>query len=219
MYMVSFSIRSSCGMSMAASMLGSPIFSSYVYPMGKGKNFLLAEAVSRNKNKINKSLLSDFKDVAISRRGKFVDFKGIKESHGVMGAIFSTMSIPLFPIIAQDGMETFHFVSFNQESIDGALDKISLKNKIVEHNYRKISAGESVTSGVLLSRELLRSMGLTKAELESLKLAHLGGYFEWPKRKNLTEISEELNLSKVTVLYHIRNAQRKILDLLTNEFW
>lgn len=200
-------------------MLDCPIFSSYVYPMGKGKNFLLAEAVPRNKNKVNKSVLKDFKDLTITRRGKFVDFKGIKDGHGVMGGIISTMSVPLFPIIAHDRMETFHFLSFDQEFIDTALDKVALTNKIVEHNYRRIEPGESVTSGILLSKELMHSMGLTKAELESLKLAHLGGYFEWPKRINLTEISEQMNLSKVTVLYHIRNAERKILSLLTNEFW
>lgn len=219
MYLVSFSIKSSCGMSMAASMLDSPVFSSYVYPISKGRNFFLAEAISKNKNKINKSLLHDFKDVSISHRGKFIDFKGVKRSHDVMIEIISNLSIPLFPIIAQNGMETFHFVAFAQDSIDKTLDKINFKNKLLENNYRKVSAGESMTSGFLLSNEFLRSMGLTKAELTSLKLAHLEGYFEWPKGKNLTELSQEMNMSKVTLLYHIRNAQRKILNLLTNDFW
>ncbi len=219
MYLVTFSVESSCGLSMVASMLDSPVFSLSVQVLGKGKNLFLAEAVSRNNNKINKSLLNDFREVAIYRREKFVNLRGVKVGHGVMDGIIETLSVPLFPVIAQEGIETFHFISFSQESIDLALDKVSVRNKIIEHNYKIITAGESITGSVILSKELLRSMGLTKSELEALKLAKLEGYFDWPKKKNLSEISKEMNLSKVTVLYHIRNAERKLLELLTNDFW
>ncbi len=218
MYIVTFTIESSCGLSKVASMLDSPVFSSSVQPLGRGRNLFFAESISKNNYRINKALLSDFKDVSIFHQGKFFYLKGVKMGHGVMDGIISSLSVPLFPVIAQKETETFHFISFNRESIETALDKVGAKNKIIEHNYNLISEGDSINGSVILSKELLRSIGLTKSELMSLRLAKSRGYFDWPRKENLSEISREMNLSKVTVLYHIRNAEKKLLELLTNDF-
>lgn len=56
---------------------------------------------------------------------------------------------------------------------------------------------------------------LTEQEINVLKAAYYGGYFNYPKNSRQSDIGEQLNISKVTISIHIRKALKKILaDLL-----
>jgi len=45
-----------------------------------------------------------------------------------------------------------------------------------------------------------------------LRVAHLADYFESPRGSTSEEVAEALDISGPTVLYHLRNAQRELLD-------
>jgi len=47
--------------------------------------------------------------------------------------------------------------------------------------------------------------------------AYRDGYYKWPRGKTIKEIAEDMNISKVTCLHHLRNAEIKILEALIKE--
>ncbi|RLI80416.1 hypothetical protein DRP07_09225 [Archaeoglobales archaeon] len=51
-----------------------------------------------------------------------------------------------------------------------------------------------------------------KVLLEEVLLeAYKSGYFEWPMKMNLNELSKKFGIGKSTCLHHIRTAEQKIL--------
>ncbi|EHP70149.1 MAG: helix-turn-helix domain-containing protein [Metallosphaera yellowstonensis] len=57
---------------------------------------------------------------------------------------------------------------------------------------------------------------LTEMERRVLKVAISRGYIDYPREVNAEELARMLNLSKVTFLYHWRNAQKKILKYVSD---
>lgn len=55
---------------------------------------------------------------------------------------------------------------------------------------------------------------LTDTEKKILGLAYYYGYLDYPRRISADEMAEKLGLSKVTFLYHLRNAQRKVAKFI-----
>lgn len=53
---------------------------------------------------------------------------------------------------------------------------------------------------------------LTEKQRRVLRTAHLADYFQSPRGSTSEEVAEALDISGPTVLYHLRNAQRKLLD-------
>ncbi|AOL17523.1 hypothetical protein BFU36_13280 [Sulfolobus sp. A20] len=58
---------------------------------------------------------------------------------------------------------------------------------------------------------------LTEKEKEILETAVKLGYFEFPRKVNLEDLSKTLNVSPSTLLYHIRNIEKKIMLKLVSE--
>ncbi len=81
--------------------------------------------------------------------------------------------------------------------------------------YRQIDAVEHL-SNLLPKRSLMSIIldKLTDKELNILRIAYREGYFDYPHKTSLEEISEKTMLSKVTVGIHLRKALRKIMDEL-----
>lgn len=58
---------------------------------------------------------------------------------------------------------------------------------------------------------------LTDRQLEALRTAYVGGFFEWPRENTGEEIAELMGVSQTTFLQHLRTAQRKTLSLLLDD--
>ncbi|AGJ62204.1 helix-turn-helix domain-containing protein [Saccharolobus islandicus] len=52
---------------------------------------------------------------------------------------------------------------------------------------------------------------LTEWEKKVLTVSYSYGYLDYPRRATADELAELLGISKVTFLYHLRNAQRKLI--------
>jgi len=53
---------------------------------------------------------------------------------------------------------------------------------------------------------------LTPAQREAFELARERGYYEWPRETSTRELAAELDVSKTTLLEHLRTAESKLLD-------
>lgn len=53
---------------------------------------------------------------------------------------------------------------------------------------------------------------LSERQREIFELARRSGYYNWPRETSATELADELDVTKPTVLEHLRKAEAKLLD-------
>lgn len=54
----------------------------------------------------------------------------------------------------------------------------------------------------------------TDKQLQALRTAHAGGYYDWPREVTAEEVAVELDLASSTFAQHLRAAERKVFDAL-----
>jgi hypothetical protein len=67
-------------------------------------------------------------------------------------------------------------------------------------------------------RNDLRSK-LTERQLEVLRTAIDGGFYDWPRAKSGQEIADELDIAQPTFHNHLRTAERKVFEYLYREMF
>lgn len=77
------------------------------------------------------------------------------------------------------------------------------------HLLAKHERERSVDTKVGMSESL--SELLTSKQAATLRVAYLGGYFEWPRGSTAEELADSMNVSSPTLHNHLRNAQQKLL--------
>lgn len=58
---------------------------------------------------------------------------------------------------------------------------------------------------------------LTDRQLEALRTAYIGGFFDWPRENTGEEVAELMGVSQTTFLQHLRTAQRKTFEVLLDD--
>lgn len=59
---------------------------------------------------------------------------------------------------------------------------------------------------------------LSDRQLETVKTAYFGGYFEWPRKSSTEDIADMLDVTHPTISRHLREAQRRVFaELFENE--
>lgn len=53
---------------------------------------------------------------------------------------------------------------------------------------------------------------LTRSQREAFELAREEGYYRWPREVSTRELAAEMDISKTTLLEHLRKAESKLLD-------
>lgn len=66
--------------------------------------------------------------------------------------------------------------------------------------------------GTTHSENVLRGDRLSKRQREVFEFARQRGYYEWPRNVSTRELAEEMDISKTTLLEHLRKAESKLLD-------
>lgn len=69
-----------------------------------------------------------------------------------------------------------------------------------------------------LVRDTFPELDLTSAQREVLRTAVAAGYYEFPRETSPTELAEELDLAKSTLLEHLRKAEAKVILARENTF-
>ena len=66
-----------------------------------------------------------------------------------------------------------------------------------------------------LFESVIKELSLKQKEV--LVRAYRGGYYSWPRSKNIAQLADEMKISKVTCLHHLRKAEIKIMNAFIKE--
>lgn len=111
------------------------------------------------------------------------------------------------PVRIEDGRELWE-VCFagDRDGIEAALEGVS------EDGRADVSV-ERITTRAAGESEYKRRMDtLTAAQREAFELARRRGYYQWPRGVSTRELAADLDVSKTTLLDHLRKAESKLLD-------
>ena len=111
------------------------------------------------------------------------------------------------PVRIEDGREEWQ-VCFAGErtNIEPALEDVE-SDSGADVNVASITTSDSPSS----AREN-RLDSLTAAQRDVFEHARESGYYEWPRETSTRELAADLDVSKTTLLEHLRKAEAKLLD-------
>ncbi|MCL4420432.1 MAG: helix-turn-helix domain-containing protein [Candidatus Thermoplasmatota archaeon] len=212
MLLVNLTIASQCGLTLAADSSESSIITTSVNHRSNGKNMVFAFSDDRNKDSIRHDLSKDFLDIHISKMKRAIFIYGEKKGHGMISAISEGSGLLLMPVIAKNGTENFRYVVRDLEGIE-TVEKNVFKsgNKIETMNYDRIN-DENILLSSFSILHYYPLANVTPVEWKILRIAYSAGYYSWPRTAQLSKISDSVGASKTSVLYHLRNGERKILQ-------
>ncbi|WP_287960258.1 helix-turn-helix domain-containing protein [Acidiplasma sp.] len=211
MYLINVKTKSSCSLSESTYNNDSKIILSYVGKTGKYFNSIFGYfAVNDDfKEKYHK----DFNKIKFTAGKDFIAFSGNKRGHGIMNAIAENDAMPIFPFFSFTGLEHYFIVTYDKNSIEGIFNSISKShNKIIEYDYVNLKSGDGILDISKKIYSMVHTLKITALERKLIKEALQNGYYEWPRTYSLQNIADEYGLSKPTVLFHIRNAEKKIIE-------
>jgi predicted DNA binding protein len=112
------------------------------------------------------------------------------------------------PVRIEDGREEWQVCFLNDRSeIEAALDGVR-EQAGAEVSIDSITTGES---GGPTPRDQ-RLDTLTVQQRQVFECAREMGYYEWPRAASTRELAAEFDVSKTTLLEHLRKAEAKLLD-------
>jgi len=128
--------------------------------------------------------------------------------HGI-GPTFSTHGFVLQGTSRmEDGLERWPLLTtVDRSEIDGKLDAIRVERD-VSVSLERIRSVERPNQPSSFDE---RRRSLTSRQREAFELARERGYYEWPRETSVTELAAELEVSKPTVLEHLRTAESRLL--------
>ena len=205
-------IDSNCGLSKLSDELEAPVNVTFVNTVGNGDNL----AFSYSKSDVSPGRLEfhseDIISQSISSLGKFLVMNSLKKGHGVTQAIVQNGGFPVFPITIGSGVERISCIVRDKEIGERILRDIERRNNIEEADISRLGSADIIT---LMDRGTVSLQEqLTTLELEILRSAISQGYYDWPREYNLGDVATRFHIKKPTALYHLRNAERKILAVI-----
>ncbi|WP_324662639.1 helix-turn-helix domain-containing protein [Haloarcula sediminis] len=112
------------------------------------------------------------------------------------------------PVRIEDGREEWQVCFVNERSeIDDALDRVR-EEAGAEVRIDSITTSEAATT---TARDQ-RLDTLTAKQRDVFEHAREAGYYEWPRQCDTRELAADLDVSKTTLLEHLRKAEAKLLD-------
>ncbi|WP_435181427.1 helix-turn-helix domain-containing protein [Halorussus sp. AFM4] len=127
-------------------------------------------------------------------------------ANSIHDAFLSRGFIPDEEIRISDGYEYWTvIVTASRQTIQDRLDEVRRKmDAEITVQGMKSPATESAVSK---TRDRL-----SERQREIFELARRRGYYSWPRETSATELAEELDITKPTLLEHLRKAEAKLLD-------
>ncbi|MHB1709093.1 MAG: helix-turn-helix domain-containing protein [Thermoplasmataceae archaeon] len=209
----SFTVRSKCGLASVAGALDETVLSVYVYPLQENKNYVFSIVNTKHQEELEPLLAKDYISYKIHSANGIIMIQGVKRGHGLMKAIVDNGAIPSFPLMARDELEILNFTSLSDRYPSKLESSLEASNHVEDFFFERVKEEEFVTN---LTRRwgLLGAVNLTSTERNLIKSAYKQGFFEWPRIYDLDLMKRDYNLSKPTLLYHMRNAERKIMQAI-----
>jgi len=100
------------------------------------------------------------------------------------------------PVKFQEGYEKWTLATTQKKNIERVYNKLKKKYPLKIVYLKEETIGEN----------------LTAKQREAITFAKLFGYYEWPRKKGITEIASLLKTPKTVFLSHLRKAEQKIIN-------
>ncbi|MHA1944944.1 MAG: helix-turn-helix domain-containing protein [Candidatus Hodarchaeales archaeon] len=114
--------------------------------------------------------------------------------------ILQNNSMNLLPIIIENGIQTHTVLSPGKNDLRILLSKLKKRFSIVSI--------QELSTTPLNSRSKI----LTKKQIRAIKLAYESGYYNIPRRKTTSELSDEIGISSVSFRERIRRAEKRLIE-------
>ncbi|MFC4247905.1 helix-turn-helix domain-containing protein [Natribaculum luteum] len=122
-------------------------------------------------------------------------------------ALISQDFIQAAPVRVFDGRELWSlFIDDNRDGIQRRL------NTIREMTDAEITVTKITCADTTVNRVASRSDELSGRQREVFELARKRNYYSWPREVTTRELADELDISKTTLLEHLRKAEAKLLN-------
>lgn len=135
-------------------------------------------------------------------RGLLVEYES---AHSISPPLVSRGFIPDEPVRIRDGREVWTVVT--KASREAAQDRLAAVRAEMGAEVELVQITTPETEPVTL----LRTDDLSERQREVFELARDRGYYEWPREVSAGDLACELDLSKATLLEHLRKAESKLL--------
>ena len=156
----------------------------------------------------------------LSRREEVLDYK-VLERRSTFCTIVLTKNMcefyeytiaserhTFFPYTISKCLRTFYLLT--TEGHEDLRRALSRHGSIIA--VQKVTFQEALTETAKLLTTNMMKNALTPMQRRVLLEALRRGFFEWPRRISLEELSRELGVSKVTLSEHLRRGERKLLE-------
>ncbi|MEB3806546.1 MAG: helix-turn-helix domain-containing protein [Desulfurococcales archaeon] len=150
----------------------------------------------------------------------------VKESSGILKTIHGSQGLLASSIIIRGGVKRFNVVlpASNMKLFKRQVSE-NLERRGMSVSIYTLSddgmAGPVSTTGLHVPFSFVKVdilSKLTSMEKLLMKDALREGFFEWPRRSDLAKIAEKHAISKATLSYHIRMAEKKIFEVLESKY-
>jgi len=125
-------------------------------------------------------------------------------------------AMPLAPWIAKEGYEKWTLGFHSKKQLNEFVSRVSefdyIERSRVEEIPDELVAEFSMNFLAALNLLTIELNKLTNKQLSLLKLALESGYYEWPRKTNIVELSEELGISRAAVTKLLRRAEKRIVS-------
>jgi len=125
-------------------------------------------------------------------------------------------AMPLAPWIAKEGYERWTLGFYSKKLLNEFVSRVSefdyIERSRVEEIPDELVAEFSMNFLAALNLLTMELSKLTNKQLSLLRLALESGYYEWPRKTNIVELSEELGISRAAVTKLLRRAERRIVS-------
>ena len=165
-----------------------------------------ASELTENVEKLDQSY--PFSSVETSRAGNHTC--GMLVRYQSKNSIYDTMIshrfFPIEPIRIKDGLEYWTVTTpEDRDTIVNRTEDIA-DNEDADIRVEKIISSEDGT----ISNH--RFQKLSERQREVFELAQQKGYYSWPRKTSAAELAEQVDISKATLLEHLRKAEAKLLN-------
>ena len=124
-------------------------------------------------------------------------------------AFVERFGCPISDLRARDGVLYLSFHAPDTGTIQEIVAK--LRDLFAGVHVRHLTRGDDRSETDLAVVDRSR---MTDKQREAITTAHVMGYFEHPRRANVVDVADALDIAPATFTEHLAAAQRKILDML-----
>jgi predicted DNA binding protein len=120
--------------------------------------------------------------------------------------------LSLLPIVYHSGEETHQIVAFRREDLEALFQRIETAGW--SHRVTHMAELRGGLGGFLTLPVDAVAGSLTEKQADALLTAYRSGYYEFPRRRDVQEIAEQIGAPRTTYREHLAKAENKLIRSL-----